>query len=250
MNIAIFHYHLNRGGVTRVIANHLLALDSLPSTGEPFRAAIIFGGRDAGWPHELADRLQNVELSLHAVEDLDYNTQPVANPVALAKQIRAVLDQLGFHPADTLLHVHNHSLGKNASLPGALKILAANGFAQLRQIHDFAEDFRPGNYRLLCDTFGREQVPAELYPRDENIHYAVLNRRDYAILRDAGVPSQRLHFLPNSLPTPTDLPDRDGRACRHISALAFVLRIGPMEGRRREPRQQKPNGFNDLRHLL
>lgn len=209
MNIAILHYHLNRGGVTRVIANHLLALDAQADAKERYRVAIIYGGRDAGWPHEVADQLQRVELTLHAVESLDYNSQPVAKPDALAEELRTILEQLDFPPDETLLHVHNHSLGKNASLPGALKRLAAAGYAQLLQIHDFAEDFRPLNYRLLSDTFGRENVPVELYSHDDRLHYAVLNRRDQAILHDAGIPAPRLHFLPNSVPSPGQLPDRD-----------------------------------------
>lgn len=209
MNIVILHYHLNRGGVTRVIANHLLALDAQAEPGERYRVAVLYGGRDAGWPHELAERLQRVELSLHAVESLDYDPQPVAHPAALAEKLQTVFTQLDFQPDNTLLHVHNHNLGKNASLPGALKLLAAAGYAQLRQIHDFAEDFRPRNYQLLCETFGRENVPAELYPHEGHVHYAVLNRRDHSILRDAGVPAGQLHFLPNSVPAHGNLPDRD-----------------------------------------
>ncbi len=96
MNIAILHYHLNRGGVTRVIANQLLALDSLPATGELRHAAVLFGGRDAGWPCDITDQLDSVKLSLHAVEALDYDTEPIADPDSLAHELRTVFLQLGF----------------------------------------------------------------------------------------------------------------------------------------------------------
>ena len=209
MNIAILHYHLNRGGVTRVIANQLLAIDSLPITGESQQVAVLYGGRDAGWPHDITDRLENVELSLHTVEALDYDTQPIEDPESLANQLRDVFSHLGFRPNETVLHVHNHSLGKNASLPGALQLLAKDGFGLLLQVHDFAEDFRPGNYLQLCESFGRDHISGTLYPQASRIHYAVLNHRDQAVLQAAGVVRSRLHFLPNSVPSPGELPDRD-----------------------------------------
>ena len=209
MNVAILRNHLVGGGVTRVIANQVQGLDWLPTTGESRRAAVLFGGRDAGWPCGISDRLDSVELSLHAVEALEYDTQPIADPDSLAHELRTVFSQLGFRPDETVLHVHNHSLGKNASLPGALQLLAQDGFGLLLQIHDFAEDFRPRNYRLLCETIGRDRIPAVLYPQVARIHYAVLNRRDQAVLESAGVAPERVHFLPNSVPPLGELPDRN-----------------------------------------
>jgi hypothetical protein len=209
MNITILHYHLNRGGVTRVIANHLLALDSITPAGETCRAAILFGGRDAGWPHDLSGRLKSVELSLHPLDLLDYQSRPVADPARLADRLKTVLSRLDFAPSETVLHIHNHSLGKNASLPEAITLLAEEGFGLLLQIHDFAEDFRPDNYRLVLQSLKTNDVTGGLYPQAPRIHYAVLNRRDHQILREAGVPQERLHFLPNTVPA-TDKPaDRD-----------------------------------------
>jgi len=48
MNLAIVHYHLNRGGVARVIENQLLALDAVLDPMRPWRAVILHGGRNAG----------------------------------------------------------------------------------------------------------------------------------------------------------------------------------------------------------
>lgn len=200
MNVAIVHYHLNRGGVTRVIANHLLAWDSLLPRDQTGRAAILFGGRDAGWPHDLADRLQSVELSLHPIEGIDYDELQSPNPAALADRLRNALRRLGFSPRQTVVHVHNHSLGKNVSLPGALQVLAQDGFGLLLQIHDFAEDFRPQGYRRLALALGHDKLPGLLYPQSSRIHYAVLNRRDHRVLRQAGTHGKRLHYLPNTAP--------------------------------------------------
>ena len=207
MNIAILHYHLNRGGVTRVITNHLLALDSALSAGEGCRCAVVFGGRAAGWPHDLQERLKSIRLSLHTVDRLDYDSSGRLQSETLAKELRSVLRCLQFDPETTVLHAHNHSLGKNPSLPGALARLADEGFGLLLQLHDFAEDFRPDNYRMLRAVLG-ESVAAALYPQALRIHYAVLNRRDRLVLLGAGIEKDRLQFLPNPVPELGPLPDR------------------------------------------
>lgn len=202
MNIVILHHHLNRGGVTQVIVNHLRALNEVVDECEPCRVGIIFGGRQEDWPTDLPSQLAGVELSLHVVPEIEYDTDasPEPRPNHLARQLAAAMEQAGFGPEDTVLHVHNHSLGKNVSLPGALGRLARDGYALLLHIHDFAEDFRPDNFRRLLQTAGdgdADRLCAALYPQAAHVHYAVLNGRDLQVLRSAGVPSSRLHSLPN-----------------------------------------------------
>jgi glycosyltransferase involved in cell wall biosynthesis len=137
-----------------------------------------------------------------------------------------LLSQIGFTPQQTVLHVHNHALGKNVSWPGCLKRLSTAGYPLLLQIHDFPEDFRPANYRRLRgalavrrgaaaaptarSSHGRPaaelDLAAELYPQAPHIHYAVLNGRDERILGAAGVSAGRLHALPNPVPEMDHLP--------------------------------------------
>ncbi len=209
MKIAILHYHLNRGGVTRVIANQLLSLDSALQRDETCHVAILFGGRADGWPGDLGSQLNSIRLTLCEVPRLDYDDRPVDESGDLATLIRSELQKLQFEPGQTLLHVHNHNLGKTASLPGALSRLASEGYSLLLQIHDFAEDFRPRNYRLLSEALGADNLSARLYPQAAHIHYAVLNRRDETVLRNAGLSAERLHWLPNPVPELGRLPDRN-----------------------------------------
>ena len=205
MNLAIFHYHLNRGGVTQVIANQLLALDAVLEAAQPWRVALIYGGRRKGWAEDLPQRLANVRLSMHPVAQLDYDPVRTAatgsSPPELHGRLRAVLEDLQFTPRRTVLHLHNHSLGKNRCLGPTVGRLADDGYALLLQIHDFAEDFRPANYRQIVD-------PALLYPQAANVHYAVLNGRDHDVLLDAGVDGGRLHLLPNPVTRIDGLPQR------------------------------------------
>lgn len=214
MHLAILHYHLNRGGVTSVIVNHLLALDRVVPPGERLHAAVLYGGRQSGWPDDVADRLRSIDLKLSVLPEIEYDSvrqsedATATTPTELARVIRRRLDALGFPAGETVLHVHNHSLGKNAALPAALTNLATDGRPLLLQIHDFAEDFRPTNYQRLLERTNGEAPVDSLYTQASRIHYAVLNRRDFGVLQDAGVAADRLHFLPNPVLGVGNLPDR------------------------------------------
>ncbi|QDT37894.1 glycosyltransferase family 4 protein [Stratiformator vulcanicus] len=210
MNLVIAHHHLNRGGVTRVIAGHLQSLAE--SDSAPQRVLIVYGGRHEGWPPEIEQRLKALKIERVVVPSLDYNDDPAVNAVPLAQAFESELTARGLEPGNTLLHVHNHSLGKNVAWPGALKHLSERDWPLLLQIHDFAEDFRPKNYGLLQQALGESMGPVN-YLQGSKVHYAVLNRRDETALVDAGVNRQRLHFLPNPVPAPPALPNR--AAARH-----------------------------------
>ena len=242
MQIAILHYHLNRGGVTQVIQNHLKSLDATlgDSGAEPLRVVVFFGGRHEGWSDDLAGELPRVQLETHVISQLEYDegTQPAAEE--LAKALREALDAHGMLPGETVLHVHNHALGKNISLPSALGSLAEAGYSLLLQVHDFAEDLRPEVYHRLSEALGGDGMSFHrtLYPQAAQIHYATLNRRDGAILHSAGVDESRLHLLPNPVAEFGEMPSREVarerlQASFGISPLArFVLY--PVRGIRRK----------------
>jgi glycosyltransferase involved in cell wall biosynthesis len=223
VHLAVLHYHLNRGGVTNVIAGHLRALDGTGAPGAG-RVALIYGGRREDWPVDLVPALRNLDVSLHAVPELDYDRGDPPRPEILAGRLRHLLDGLGLAPATTMLHFHNPSLGKNVSLPGAIRTLAEAGYGTLLQIHDFAEDFRPAEYRRLVATTGAGspgELAASLYPQAAHVHYAVLNRRDAGLLLAAGVPETRLHLLPNPVPGPG--PSSPREAARRTLAETFGI---------------------------
>jgi hypothetical protein len=235
MNVAVLHYHFNRGGVTQVVLNQLRALDQVAD--EPLRVALIFGGRQEGFPAALATQFEQLQLDLHCVPELEYDDGSDPQPGRLADAVRTALGQCGFDSSNTLLHVHNHALGKNASIAGSLARMACDGYRLLLQIHDFAEDLRPDNYRRLVQSQdgGTQNV---VYPQARHVHYAVLNSRDYHILREAGIDASALHLLPNSVAEVGDLPPRRQArkqlAERHgISDSARYL-VYPVRGIRRK----------------
>ncbi|MDZ7615887.1 MAG: hypothetical protein U1E05_02720, partial [Patescibacteria group bacterium] len=208
MNLVIIHYHLNRGGVTRVIENQLAALDAVLPADASWNVAILYGGRREGWDAGQAGRLRSMRLTLHEIPELEYDHLPATadrgGPAELLMALMVTLGELGFAPADTVIHAHNHSLGKNGALPEVLPILAEDGYALLLEPHDFAEDFRPENYTVVR----RLATDGTLYPQAPHVHYAVLNGRDHGILAQCGVPAERLHRLPNPVLGTGDLPAR------------------------------------------
>lgn len=193
MNIAIVHYHLRRGGVTRVIESAVAAL-------APYDVnVVVLTGQD----YE-GQALRNVRT----VPGLAYRDrmEDGPDPGALAANLAAAArDGLEGQEPD-VWHVHNHSLGKNAAFAPALQELLSDGRRALLQIHDFAEDGRPHNFKVLSsgaqyvEAYGGTFLP---YPLAATIRYAVLNGRDAAFLRDAGAPADSVKLLPNPVHLPS-----------------------------------------------
>jgi len=180
MKIAFVHYHLKTGGVTTVIRQQIEAIqptcDVLTITGEA--PVTTYASPVACIPGLGYDRPGASLIKPEKVAD------------AILKAIEAQWPQ-----GCDLLHVHNPLLAKNRQFLNILKALQQKGIKLLLQIHDFAEDGRPRVY--FRDT----------YPAD--CHYAVINSRDYHILRQAGLQAQGLHLISNNIhPLPSKDPDR------------------------------------------
>jgi glycosyltransferase involved in cell wall biosynthesis len=204
MRVAIVHYHLHLGGVTRVIQNAVVALER-----QGVQAAVLTGEL----PEHSIEGLEKVQ----AVPGLGYEgvRAPWTSRELATGLLEAARSELGAPP--DLWHIHNHSLGKNLALPEAVRHLAEDGHHLFLQIHDFAEDGRPENYRQLLARVGEgdpARLAGRLYPQAANVHYAVLNGRDRGFLASAGIARPRLHLMPNAVwveaggePAPTPYPN-------------------------------------------
>ncbi|MGB0344258.1 MAG: hypothetical protein ACPGGJ_02595, partial [Coraliomargarita sp.] len=164
LRVAIVHYHLKRGGVTRVIESTLRGLGQCPRAS--VHAVVLTGEIPDGFPFKESAR---------AVEGLHYSNSQAHTPdsASLLQRMRdAARQALGAEP--DLWHIHNHSLGKNEAMPGVVSLLAEAGEALLLQIHDFAEDGRPQNHRV---NQARTEHAGNLYPLGDRVHYALINAR-------------------------------------------------------------------------
>jgi FMN phosphatase YigB (HAD superfamily) len=206
MRVAIVHYHLSPGGVTRVIET---ASQVLTSAG--IRHAILTGDNITGLGYfPTPGRFTAGELLL---------------------DLRAAATRALGAPPD-IWHFHNHSLGKNALLPEVIARLAAEGERIILQIHDLAEDGRPANYPLIADF-------PTLYPFSPRIRYAFLNSRDLAIFTAAGLPPENATLLPNAISLPRStfpVPDSSptilfapirGIRRKNLGELVFLAALAP-----------------------
>lgn len=181
------HYHLRRGGVTRVIES---AREVLSANGD---AVVVLSG-EAPLP---GTKTTGVRV-LPALNYRRSGSTVVADN--LAEQLkREAAAELGGPP--DLWHFHNPTLAKNVLLPSVVRELASQGERIVLQIHDFSEDGRPGNYTSQRSFFDSEANFEEtLYPTAKQIHYATINRRDHDFLRAAGIAASNLHIVPNAIP--------------------------------------------------
>ena len=176
MKIAYMHFHLKTGGVTTVIRQQVETLKNaceavvlsgvLPETDFPCKVIPIPGiGYDS---------------------DINRRMDP-------GKTADAVIEAIFSHwPGGCdILHVHNPILAKNRNYLKILKRLQDKGLRLFLQIHDFAEDGRPGVY------FKDDYI--------SDCHYGVINSRDYDILIKSGLKPEGLHRVGNMVtPLPTD----------------------------------------------
>ncbi len=174
MRVAIVHYHLHPGGVTRVIEATSIALD--------------------------AEGIRHVVLTEANVAGLGYltTTGELTAEKLLENILTAATQALGAPP--DIWHFHNHSLGKNRLLPAVISRLANAGERIILQLHDLAEHGRPTNYRRIADQ-------PEIYPFAPRICYAFLNSRDLEIFTTAGLPPENAVLLPNPIPLPSTSPN-------------------------------------------
>ena len=207
MRVAIVHYHLRPGGVTRVIQQSLTALD-VESSAE-FRCVVL-----AGEPPQATMPVPNVAV----IPALGYDQTTTARSDVARELCRAATRVLGGPP--DLWHIHNHALGKNLVVPALVTHFAQHGQRLLLHIHDFAEDGRSANYARLRQHLDDDPTRFALYPQGQHVHYAVLNPRDRQFLLAAGMSAAQLHDLPNpvSAETPTEerlvrLPAEYERLC-------------------------------------
>jgi len=235
VKILFLHHHVRGGGVTRVLAAQLRALQgALPQGQNQCRLWTA----DAQPPGDF----DGLSFDYQAHAELGY-LAPETGPEDLQRIEQTLYTHL--HRATQqgwLLHSHNSSLGKNPLVTWVLYRLAREGVPILFQYHDFAEDARPANYRflkqLLQDRF-RVPLAAILYPGFARCQHVAVNRRDrdfLANLRHLNTAS--VHLLPNAIDTPDSLPTPQADAATFRNSLQLRLQGAlwtyPVRGIRRK----------------
>jgi hypothetical protein len=187
MRVAIVHYHLKPGGVTRVIENTIRALN------EKGIESMVFCSEK---PLQTAYPFDNVRI----IPELAYKDTFSRSAAEALKNALESACRKEWQSLPDIWHVHNHSLAKNLELPVVVSQWAREKQKLLLQIHDFAEDGRPENYKaLLLKLAGKdiEKLNEILYPTGDHIGYAFINGRDRRFFQRAGVDQNQCHLLTN-----------------------------------------------------
>ncbi|MEM1441738.1 MAG: glycosyltransferase family 4 protein [Verrucomicrobiota bacterium] len=204
LKIAIVHYHLRRGGVTRVI-------ESAASVVEEKGGKVLVLSGEAPFSDEEGGNVRVVPA---------LNYRKTGNSVIAGSLVEALKAEAEsyFGSQPDVWHFHNPTLAKNVLFPTVVKDLAEEGARIVLQLHDFAEDGRPGNYTTQRSFFDTESsFESTLYPTAKQIHYATINQRDHDFLKKAGISRSNLHVIPNAISeletktTPSGRPFSQGR---------------------------------------
>lgn len=186
MHIALLHYHLHPGGVTRIIGSQVQGL--LETEGVQ-QLKVLCGNNIAhtalsGVPIEEIASLQYMQAG---AQETDYG-----------EESSRIMTRITEHAKDFILHCHNPNLGKNPALTLAVFRLAQAGYRIINHCHDFAED-RPFNMKALQAMINHTglQVGEVLYPDLPNYHFVALNTFDYNRILQAHIPPNRVHLIPN-----------------------------------------------------
>lgn len=182
--VLITHYHLRRGGVTRVIQQQA---EVLQASGN-YDVVICTGLKP------------EVKLNCPVVvcEKFQYSddTELDGNKLNHHDILKKISGLCGREP--DLLHAHNHSLGKSGYYLHFVNWWVNEGKKALFQLHDFAEDGRPRNHKLNSAIL-ENHPDLSLYPTGEHIRYALLNNRDLEFLEQGGFDSDKTAVLPNAV---------------------------------------------------
>ncbi len=220
VNILFLHHHVRGGGVTRVLTAQIRALQGPLSQG-PYQCRLW--AADIQPPQDF----DGLSFRYESHPELDYLGLDTG-PEDLQRLEQMLYDHL--HRAaqqSWLLHVHNSSLGKNPLVTWVLYRLAREGVPIVFQYHDFAEDARPDNYRLLTQLLqdrSRASLADILYPGFLRCQHVAVNSRDRDFLADLPhLNADRVHLLPNAV----DIPDAQPTPQTDAAAFRQSLLIRP-----------------------
>lgn len=188
MEVYIIHYHLNPGGVTRIIEAQITGLKSI---SEDVNLTVLSGKSSN------EDMLHGVKA---LVDSALYYINNGSDVVKYAESVASIMSTITKGINDQqVLHFHNPNLGKNPSLTMAVFKLASEGYPIINHCHDFPED-RPANLALLesiIPAMSHLSLNQVMYPDFPWYHFVVLNSCDYERILQKGVPASRVHLLPN-----------------------------------------------------
>ena len=220
LKIAIVHYHLNPGGVTRIIESQIQSLKS-----DTAKIKIICGF----CPDPEQYRQAGIELIINNELNYIYPESISADKLiriynSLNDFFRKVIDK------DEIIHFHNLNLAKNPVATKVISDMASEGYFVVNHIHDFAED-RPQNWdfiKKVIEEHFKANLRNILYPDLSNYLVAVLNSFDLDRIKENGINEKRRFLLPNPFGF---LPEKDINN-KHLCASKIRQKLNLKAGKK------------------
>lgn len=242
-HIAIVHSHFESGVVADTVCDHV---ESLRARGESLIGKIVLlsGNRVSGLSDPTFDRAEGIQI-----RDLDHDTHgPDSHGSSSTRQtsgrfrgfrrvdsgqaslagrnlferVDAAMRGAGLRPDDSIVHWHNHSLGRNAAAPFVVSHLANTGWRLLLQIHNLDADENPENIRHLITQTGATRaatLDAIRYPVHENIAYVSPVATGQAPPAQFAMMTSCLRAIPSIVRLPP------GEPARRQAAVEDILRV-------------------------
>ncbi len=191
MRVFIFHYHLNPGGVTRIIESQVAGFKQEYPDVE---LNVVAGFCENPEYYAKLNVKLHINAKLNYLVDADFSKQELDE---LHDEIYTYLKNT-IKPGD-ILHVHNLNLGKNPILTMVFSKLNGEGYLLINHAHDFAED-RSVNMdymQKIINGFFNMPLKEIMYPNNSRYLLGVLNSTDYNRTLELGVNKERLFLFPN-----------------------------------------------------
>lgn len=195
MEIIVFHYHLKPSEMRNVIVHSIRSI--LNHVKKVSEIRLVTGMQEG--TYEVMERIQSgfdINTASKIKLDILKEIAPSKNPSDA--DVQKIIERLeARYDENSLWWIHNYHLGENSSFTAALMKIAEQGNVNmLFHIHEFPECGRMKDLQNLNNIL--REPP---YPSGSRIRYAVVNERDYSILRDTGL-GDSVELLLNPPPTP------------------------------------------------
>ncbi len=166
----------------------------------PDVSSIILAAGSGEGAEKIPPKMKDVDIQVKVIPEIGYKTE--VNDPAPDKIVKLLLKNLPH--TNSFWWVHNYHLGKNPAFTEALLRIADThkNSRIILHIHDFPECGRFENMEII-----KKKVSLPLYPVQDNIRYAVINKRDYDILIKSGLPEKTVFELSNPVETKTNKKD-------------------------------------------
>lgn len=215
MKIILFHYHLNPGGVTRIIDSQIKAIKhALPEA----QIRILTGS--------CSNKNTYTESGV-SVEEFDVLNYLTSKENLDEKYLKITDFLKEYCSKDDILHFHNLNLGKNPLVTLIVSKMAAEGYLVINHAHDFSED-RPENQKFIREIiemhFG-ENLKKIMYPQFDNYQFVAINSSDKNRIISYGINQKNCTLLANPVLFTKDLSDSKSERNETRHRICSILKI-------------------------